>query len=468
MKVLVCGANGFVGNAMALRLEQDGHEVVRGVRRPGHGNGVAPSPSGGGQGWGPAAVQLVTAGGPHPCLPPAGEGVKQPAPFPDTPHAKEVAIDYTTDLNADLWLDKLDGVDAVVNAVGILIERGAQTFEHVHTQAPMALFEACRMRGVQHVIQISALGAESRETPYFASKHAADEFLLAQPLRAHVLRPSLVYGAHGASARMFRILASLPLHVLPAGGRQPLQPVHIDDLAECVARLLGPAAASPPCLNVAGSTPVSYRQMLGIYRRSMGLAPAFTVGIPAWIMRCAAAAGGLIPGAPLTPDTWRMLQRGNTADVQPLADILGRAPQGIESFIARQAAPAPRAEALDAWQGLTLRIALAIVWIASALISAALYPRAQSLALLGRLNLQGMAADAALYGACALDFGLGLATLLKPGRRLWLAQMALILIYSALIAVALPEFLLEPFGPILKNLPILAILIVLFSQETRS
>ena len=417
MKILVCGANGFVGNAIALRLERDGHEVLRGVRRP--------------------------------------------------THAGEIAIDYTTDLRVDQWLGRLNGVHAVVNAVGILVERGAQTFAHVHTQAPVALFEACRMQGVQQVIQISALGAPSRETPYFASKYAADEFLLAQPLRAHVLRPSLVYGANGTSARMFRALASLPLHVLPAGGRQPLQPVHIDDLADCVARLLGPAAASAPCLDAVGGTPVSYRQMLGIYRRSMGFAPALTLGIPAWVMRCAAAAGGLLPGAPLTPDTWRMLQRGNAADARLFADALGRAPQGIESFIAPQAASALRAEALGAWQGLSVRIALAVVWIASALISAALYPRAQSLALLGRLNLHGMAAEVALYGACALDLGLGVATLLKPGRRLWLAQMALILVYSALIAVALPEFLIEPFGPVLKNLPMLVILVLLFNQEKR-
>ena len=419
MKVLVCGANGFVGQAIAARLEQDGHQVLRGVRRPAR--------------------------------------------------ASEVAIDYTADLSAEQWLAKLDGVDAVVNAVGILIERGAQTFAQVHEQAPQALFAACRQRGVGRVIQISALGAESRETPYFASKCAADEFLLAQPLRAHVLRPSLVYGANGTSARMFRLLASLPLHALPAGGRQKLQPVHIDDLAELVARLLDPAApaASPPCLDVAGDTPVSYREMLGIYRRSMGLAPALAASIPAWMVRAAALAGGQIPGSPLTPDTWRMLQRGNTADVQPLAAALGRAPRGIETFIAPDAAPALRAEALGAWQAPVLRIALALVWLASAIVSAALFPQADSLARLGRLGLHGLAAHVALYGACALDFGLGLATLLKPGRRLWLIQIALILAYSALVAVALPEFLIEPFGPIIKNLPMLAILIVLFNEERR-
>ena len=420
MNVLVCGASGFIGRAIAERLERDGHRVLRGVRRPAR--------------------------------------------------ASEVAIDYTADLSAGQWLDRLDGVDAVVNAVGILVERGGETFARVHAQAPRALFAACAMRGVRRVVQISALGAPSRETPYFASKCEADDFLLAQPLQAHVLRPSLVYGDNGASARMFRLLASLPVHVLPAGGRQPLQPVHIDDLAELVARLLGPAAppACPPCLDVAGNTPVSYRDMLGAYRRSMGLAPALAISIPAWAMRAASVAGGWAPGSPLTPDTWRMLQRGNVADVQPLAAALGRPPLGIEAFVAPPAAPALLAEALGAWRAPLLRIALAVVWVASALVSALLYPQAGSLARLARLGLHGTAAQGALYGACALDFGLGLATLLKPGRKLWGMQIALILAYSVLVAVALPEFLAEPFGPIIKNLPMLAILIVLFNEERPS
>jgi hypothetical protein len=50
---------------------------------------------------------------------------------------------------------------------------------------------------------------------------------------------------------------------------------------------------------------------------------------------------------------------------------------------------------------------------------------------------------------------------------LWFVQMGVILAYSAVIAVALPEFLIDPFGPILKNVPMLAALILLFSEETR-
>jgi uncharacterized protein YbjT (DUF2867 family) len=421
MKVLVCGATGFIGEAIAARLERSGHQVVRGVRR-------------------------ATRPG-------------------------EIAIDYSRDLKPEQWLDKLADVhvDAVVNAVGILVERDEQTFERVHTQAPIALFTACRSKGVKQVVQLSALGAESRETRYFASKCAADDFLLAQTIQAYVVRPALVYGTAGTSALFFRTIASLPVHFLPAGGRQPLRPVHIDDLAELVARLLDSVTtmASRSPIEVVGNTEATYREMLGVYRRSMGLPPAFSVAIPASMMRAAAVACGWFRSSTLTPDTWQMLQRGNTADVGQTTEILGRSPRGIETFIEADVASSLRADAFAAWRGVLLRVALAIVWIATAIVSAALYPRASSLALLGRLNLHGLIADVALYGACALDFGFGLATLAWPTRALWLAQMVVIIAYSAAIAVALPEYLIEPFGPILKNLPILAMLFVLFSEETQ-
>ncbi len=44
----------------------------------------------------------------------------------------------------------------------------------------------------------------------------------------------------------------------------------------------------------------------------------------------------------------------------------------------------------------------------------------------------------------------------------------LITVYSITIALSMPESLSDPFGLILKNVPILAILFILFSEETSS
>ncbi|MRR09732.1 NAD-dependent dehydratase, partial [bacterium] len=90
-----------------------------------------------------------------------------------------------------------------------------------------------------------------------------------------------------------------------------------------------------------------------------------------------------------------------------------------------------------------------------------------SLALLAPFGLAGTPALALLYGASLLDMAMAVLTLLLPGRRLWLAQLALIAGYTALIAWKLPEFLLHPFGPVLKNLAVAALLLILYAEEEK-
>lgn len=417
MNILVCGGEGFIGRVLCSALARAGHRVFKGVRH--------------------------------------------------ATHQDEVQIDYATDVDPAVWLPRLRNIDVVVNAVGILIERGKQTFDLVHRRAPIALFDAACLAGVQRVVQISALGAQTGDTEYFASKRSADDYLQSLPVAHHILRPALIYGPRGSSSRFFRALASLPIHPLPAGGHQLVRPIHIEELAEIVVRLMNDSAADQPVLDLVGGTQLEYRQMLAVYRASMALPRAWSISIPAAVIDVSAALLDRVPHSMLTRDTWRMLQSGNTGHITSTTAALGRPPKGLETFVTPDEAIALRHAALAMWRPALLRGALALTWLWTAFCSAFIYPRAASLSLLARVHLQGGAAFVALSLATALDFAFGFATLAFPGRRLWAMQIGLICTYSIVIAVALPEFLWHPFGPILKNAPILALLFVLFSEETR-
>ena len=425
MKILVVGASGFIGRALCTRLAADGHRVVRGVRNP-------------------SAIG-------------------------------DIAIDYSAPRD---WSADLAGFDAVINAVGIIVERPGLRFADVHERGPSALFAACAKAGVRRVVQISALGAVGGEGAYFRSKFAADRALMALALEWQIVRPSLVYGADGASAAMFRMLGSLPVVPVPSLDEARFQPVHIDDLCEAIARLLDAGVPARQEVELVGATSLGYRDMLDTYRRAMRFATPCYVTIPAPLMRIAASFGALLPGAALTPDTWRMLRVGSSVDAPAnassppgavsgaarVAHLLGRPPRGIGDFIGPDESELLRHRALAAWRGPLLRAVLAIIWIATALISAFVYPVESSLSMLAAVGIKGHAALAALYGASLLDFAIGIATLAWPRRTLWAAQAALILGYTIAIAVALPDYLVHPFGPLLKNLPILAALLILYSE----
>ena len=100
--------------------------------------------------------------------------------------------------------------------------------------------------------------------------------------------------------------------------------------------------------------------------------------------------------------------------------------------------------------------------------SLGLYPVEASYELLAQVGIAGALAPVMLYGAALLDlaFGVGIYALKPPQRRwLWRAQAMLIVGYSLIIAWFLPEYWLHPFGPLLKNIPMLAVILTLHEFE---
>ena len=419
MRIFLCGADGFLGRAFTHALEQAGHQVVRGVHHP--------------------------------------------------RRVGDIAIDYQADLTPDVWRPRLDGIDVVINAVGILRERTRGDFERIHHRAPAALFAACAERDIRRVIQISALGGEfaAAPPPYLASKHAADRALWATlPERGVVLRPGLIYGRDGASTQLFLTLASLPIHVIPSGIR-PVQPVHVEDVVASVVKLVTGASVAGHLLELPGGQALSYAEWLATYRASMRFSPALRLPMPGLVMAATARLAGLLPSSLLSIDTWRMLKAGNTANPAPASRLLGRPLKTPREFIATEDAELLRLRSLAAWRRPMALGIVAAIWLMTAVLSAGIFPIAESLALLAPLGLTGDAARAALATGVLLDLAMGVATLLWPGRRLWLAQLTLMAAYTLLIAWKLPTYLIHPFGPILKNLAVAALLLVLYAEEEK-
>jgi uncharacterized protein YbjT (DUF2867 family) len=52
-------------------------------------------------------------------------------------------LNFSTLPTPAAWLSHLQGVNAVMNAVGIISQQGTQQFDLVHTRAPNAMFQAC-------------------------------------------------------------------------------------------------------------------------------------------------------------------------------------------------------------------------------------------------------------------------------------------------------------------------------------
>lgn len=239
--------------------------------------------------------------------------------------SRRSGFDFRRMLSPDDWAPHLAGIDAVINAVGIIGETWRQKFETLHARAPIALFRACADAGVRRVVQISALGADHTAfSPYHLSKRAADDFLRTLDLDWFVLRPSLIFGRGGTSAELFIRLARLPRIPVIGDGLQGLQPIHIGDLVATVVRCLA-ASETRQTIDVAGADTIAFGDWLQSMRLAQGLPPAPLLHIPYRLaMALSHAARHVLPL--LQADTLRMLRAGYHADHRPLARFLGREP----------------------------------------------------------------------------------------------------------------------------------------------
>ncbi|HJQ63015.1 MAG TPA: SDR family oxidoreductase [Burkholderiales bacterium] len=426
MKIYLTGASGFIGQSLARSLDERGHAVICGMHRS---------------------------------LPDIGS----------TACAGLHTVDFAADIDPAAWLERLRGAEVVVNAVGLIRERGNQSFDAVHAYAPIALFTAAVSAGCRRIVQVSALGAdENARSRYHLSKRTADDFLATLPLDWVIVRPSVVYGPGGQSARLFTMLASLPWIPLPGRGEFEVQPIHLDDLVEAIVALVEAPAQQRRIVPLVGPEPLAFADFLAQLRRAMGLRPTRYIRIPRALMYFFARLLGFMPGSILDRETLGMLFRGNTAQVGPTRELLHREPRAVPAFLPARTAFLERSAAQLRWLLPVLRGSIGIVWIATGVVSLWFYPVTASYALLARTGISGDWAPAALYGAATLNIVLGLASLLRGRRQwLWLLQIALILAYTIIISLALPEFWAHPYGPVLKNLPMLAAIWLVYELEKR-
>jgi hypothetical protein len=317
---------------------------------------------------------------------------------------------------------------------------------------------------VRRIIQISAISAdEAANTPYALSKKRADGYLASSgdALDWIILRPSLVYaaGAYGGTA-LFRGLAAMPFFIPVVGkGEQAFQPIHIDDLAATILKILATPSMRAQIIDPVGPDRLMLRDILADLRRWLGLPPAPVIHIPLWIIRPLARLGDVF-GATISTTALRQMDYGNVGDLTQFVAATGIKPRRwVDALLADPAQVQDRWHARLYFVRPILRLALALTWIVSGIV--------------GLAGLGGGAAANALVGsdiamaACIVDIMIGVLVVLRwrPGA-LALVQLALVGAYTLFLTLAAPGLWLNPFGPLLKNLVFATGVLALAAMET--
>ncbi|MCY3672309.1 MAG: complex I NDUFA9 subunit family protein [Alphaproteobacteria bacterium] len=291
MRITVFGGAGFVGRYIVKRLAAEGAGVRVACRDP------------------ERAKFLKPAGGVGQVVP-----VQANLRYPDSVRAA------------------VEGVDAVVNCVGVLVSRGAQSFGAIHAAGAGEVAAAAAGAGAGKLVHISAIGADAGSTAAYARSKAAGEVAVREAFPdAAILRPSLIIGPEDDFFNRFALLARLlPALPLVGGGFTRFQPAYVGDVADAAVAALDRAGG---VFELGGPKVYSFRQLMELLLEEIGR-KRLLVPVPFQVMQAKAAFIQFVPGAPITPDQVESLKYDNVVSEGAAGFAeLGIEPKDIETVI---------------------------------------------------------------------------------------------------------------------------------------
>lgn len=417
MKILIVGASGLIGSAIATRLHREQHELVGVSRRP----------------------------------------------LPVSLPVRHVALDVAQATAPDAWLRHLTGIDAVVYCAGALQDAPGESVAAVHEEGPRALFAACQAAGVRRVIYFSAVGVD-REAPtdFSRTKRAGERALTEFDIDWVVLRPSVVIGraAYGGSA-LIRGLAALSL-VPSVGGTGRLQAVHMADLLDTVEFFLRPGAPARVAIELVGPQAWTFDELVALFRHWLGWRRARRLPLPAWLMallfRMGDLAGMLGWRSAMRTTAGREILRGAVGDPAPWTALTGIRPRDIAQALAAEPAAVQerwfsRLYLLRPW----IFGILALFWIATGVV--ALGPGwKHGIGLMEEGGVEGLPAALVVVGGGLCDIAVGALIGWRRSSRYGLyAALGVTVLYALTGTALVPRLWIDPMGPMLKVLPIVVL-----------
>lgn len=264
--ICVLGGTGFVGTELVTRLAQAGHSVRVPTRNLSHGNHLKVLPT----------LELVAA---------------------NIHDSRTLGLLF-------------DGMDVVVNLVGILNERRRDTFRGVHAELAGKVVDAMRTARVTRLLHMSSLCAGAQApSQYLRSKGEAEARIrvAAASLDATIFRPSVIFGAHDSLTNRFAKLLRLGAGVLPlARPKARFAPIWVSDVVEAFMRALGDRTTSGKSYELCGPEVMTLAE---IVRRTAAAAnlPCHLIPLPDFIGRAQALVMDFLPGKPFSSDNYRSL-----------------------------------------------------------------------------------------------------------------------------------------------------------------
>ena len=219
---------------------------------------------------------------------------------------------YTDVRDQDSIARTLQGCDAAVNAVGLYVERGSETFHAVHEVGATNVAHHCAEQKVKRLIHLSGIGADPNSTSSYVRARAEGEHLVNDAFpKTTILRPSVLFGP---SDKFINTLARIVRHapVIPLFGRglTKLQPVYVGDVGLAALRALQMSASEGKTYELGGPHALTYRKLIELVMERAGKRRPL-LPLPFFMWEAMAALVSPLPAPPVTRDQIALMRDDN-------------------------------------------------------------------------------------------------------------------------------------------------------------
>ena len=214
----------------------------------------------------------------------------------------------------------LEGCDAVVNAVGLYVERGVETFEAVHELGALNVAHQCMEHNVSRLIHLSGIGADMYSVSPYVRSRGKGELLVKDVFPATtILRPSVLFGPQD---KFINTLAQIARHapVIPLFGRGDtrLQPVYVGDVSGAVLSALRTAGSAGKTYELGGPRALTYREIIERVMERTGKRRVL-LPLPFFVWDFLAALLSPLPAPPVTRDQIELMRDDNVVGKNALS-----------------------------------------------------------------------------------------------------------------------------------------------------
>ena len=269
MDVLVTGGTGFIGTHVCRELDDRGHDVTALSRTPGDA---------------------------------------------DLPDSVDRAVGDVTAY--DSIAEAIEGHDAVVNLVALSPlfkpRQGDRRHEEVHLGGTENVVRAAEAAGVDYILQMSALDADSNgPTAYLRAKGKAEDVVRNSELSYTIFRPSVIFGEGGEFVSFTKTLTTPYVTGLPGGGKSKFQPIWVQDLVPMLADAVEDETHWGETYEIGGPEVLTLAEVTRLAYRSEGKSVR-VLSVPMPLAAIGLTLADPLPFVPMGSDQYRSLKLDNT------------------------------------------------------------------------------------------------------------------------------------------------------------